>query len=879
MALDKKILIIDGNSLMFRAYYATMHSTILKTSYGIPTNALYGFINLTRGILKDCQYCLIAFDTDSKTFRHLEFSSYKATRKPLEEDLASQIDLIYEYLDLMGIKRMSVQGYEGDDIIGSAAKILSTKANVEIYSSDRDLLQLIDDHVIVNLIKSGTKDIRRYDKKTFEDEYQIKLERFVDLKAIQGDASDNIPGIKGVGPKGATELLQKYTSLEDIYDHLDDLTPSLKEKFLLGKTAAFDSRRMAQIVLDMPLDLTLSECLIQSPNFQQLQDFFMRYELHNLIKGLKDTSFSTKEALKDKTSSSPQKPPAANPLIKTKEQLTEILSLVKDEISLSMEDDASKANEYNNYHLCQIKYIAFSFGTMSYYFDPQEVDPQSFYELLANPKIQKNLYNYKRLLVLGYRFNFSIKGPVIDTMLIAYLLNNSFGKEDLYYLAKYYGFQGFENLDLVGTLFEEVINPHIAALAVQYLTHKFQELEIPWDLYLTFELPLSQVLAKMEYRGILVDVDELHKINTLYEGKLKELEKTIYEQSNQVFNINSPKQLSKVLYDDLHLGSKLKHNYSTAHEQLLKLKPEHPIIITILEYRILAKLVSTYLGTLENKLDANHVVHTIYTQTITTTGRLSSIEPNLQNIPTRTEEGREIKKIFVARANYQLVGLDYSQIELRVLASMGNVQSLISAFNNQEDIHLNTAKAIFATQNPTSQMRSLAKTINFGILYGQGPYSLAEDLHLSIGEAREFIAKYMATYPEIKTYMDATLAKAKTDLYVETLFKRRRYIEELASTNKNLAAFGARAAINAPIQGTAADLIKLAMIKIDEYLTSQQLDAYLLLTIHDELILEVRTTILPQIKDELIKLMEGVYELKVKLKTSYDQGLTWFDLK
>ena len=869
----EKIILIDGNSILFRAYYAVKREQTLSTSFGFPTNALYGFINLLNGIIKNAKYVMIAFDTDSKTFRHQMDSEYKANRKEIEEDLVKQIPLVYEYLDLIKIKYVLLQGFEADDIIGSAAKYFSRNHLVEIYSSDRDLLQLINNNTTVTLLKKGMKEVKIYDQQKFEFEYQIKLSQFIDYKTIVGDSSDNIAGIPNIGPKGAKYLLNTYESIDNILGNLDSVTPkSYKEKILLVKDDISFIRKLVRIETDILLNLELDDLEIKplmDNEKQALDSFYTKYELYSFLKS-KSKTFIDKSLPNIKISL-----PTTHEKINNNSEFLIMISIIKkcEEISLYIFDCG------DNYHYSSIVGFGITTKKGNYYFDYTSIfDYNLLNEIFSSGLIKKNVFNYKKTLILLNRIEMQLNGVVFDLMLGSYLIDNTIGKEKIEEITRHYNYDiSSSNKDL----FSEEDPYSIYSLAIHSLKKTIIDKLITDDqllLHDDIELPLSNVLYKMESKGILVDTNELQRLKDEYERTISSLEKEIYLFANNQFNINSPKQLSVVLYDTLHLGKGIDHKYSTSHELLLKLKNEHPIIDLLIKYRETSKLLTTYILGVKSRLTSSNLIHTTYLQTLTNTGRLSSIDPNLQNIPTKTEYGREVKKIFISREGYSFIALDYSQIELRVLAHIGNVKSLINAFNNNQDIHSDTAKMIFNVESPSLDQRRQAKTINFAVLYGQGPFALANELNISTKEAKAFIDKYFQIYPEIQEYFETISNKVKNDLYVSTLLGRRRYINDINSTNKGLQAFALRAAINSPIQGTSADLIKLAMIKTNDFLVESNLDCYPILTIHDEIICECKNDIVNIVKDKLISIMSNAIKLKVPLQCSCDIGRTWYEL-
>ncbi|MCR1808730.1 DNA polymerase I [Haploplasma modicum] len=869
----KKLILVDGNSILFRAYYATAYpgAVLMKTSKGEYTNALFAFINMFSKIIEEHNsYILVAFDTKEPTFRHIDYKEYKAGRAKMPEELAEQIPRVYEYIEKLGIKAYFKAGYEADDIIGIYAKEASNKGiKVEIFSSDRDLLQLVDENITVNLLKKGMQEVIAYTPSSLFAEFELTHEQIIDLKALQGDPSDNIPGVPGVGPKTATNLLKEYHTLEGIYENIDALKGKVKERLEENKELALLSKRLVTIMTEGSLDYTLEELKRDNFELSNLVSFLQKYELHNLVKLIDtekiDYSFDYEVI----------------------DNVSKLDKILKNNSSIYFELSDS------NYHKATLWGIGYFDGKSSYFIDPKLLEEDIFKSYLKNNKINKYSYNYKaakvNLLYKGIDFN----NITFDLLLAAYLIDSHYGKDEFKYVVSNFNYDGIEYEDLIygkgakkGLPEKEVYQKHIVSkaraiyllkdLLIKQLKDKEQ-----YHLLTEIELPLSNVLAKMEYQGILIDKEELKKQTIETNNRILELTKEIINLAGVDFNVQSPKQLGDVLFETLNLphGKKNKTGYSTNVDVLNKLVNVHPIIPLILDFRELNKLYTTYLVGLESAIFDDNKIHTIYMQAVTTTGRLSSVEPNLQNIPTRTKEGKEIRKIFIADKNNYLVSSDYSQIELRILADMADVNELKKAFNDYRDIHSETAKKVFSIDSdPSSEQRRQAKAVNFGIIYGMGAWSLSEDLNISPAEAQNFIDKYLEVYPEIKDYMTNIVEFATNKGYVETLSKRRRYIPELSSSVYMQREFGKRTALNAPIQGTAADIIKIAMINLDNYIVENNLKSKILLQVHDELILEVPEQEVELMKNIIGKIMSEAYKLKVKLETSTAVGKTWYEI-
>lgn len=869
----KKLILIDGNSILFRAYYATAYpgAKLMQTSKGEYTNALFAFVNMFEKIVtSEEDHVLVAFDTGKPTFRHQQYGEYKAGRAKMPEELAEQIPRVYEYIETLGIKTYFKDGYEADDIIGIYAKrAASENIDVEIYSSDRDLLQLVDDKITVNLLKSGMKEVSKYTPESLYAEFELTHEQMIDLKALQGDSSDNIPGVPGIGPKTATTLLKKYQTLENIYLNIDDLKGKQKENLENNKDLALMSKHLVTILTEGDLDYELTDLKREEFLDSDLINFLQRYELHSLVRQM-----DLKIEIKDWD-----------------------YKIITDEADLALifKDNASIHFELSdtNYHTASLYGIGYFDGENSYYIDPKLLETKTFKDYLKSD-LNKLTYNYKASKVHLLWQEIEFLNINFDLLLAAYLIDSHIGREEFKYIVSTFNYEDVlydENVYGRGAKKglpkeEGLYQKHIVSkaraiyLLKDNLLKRLKE-DNQLELFNNVEIPLSSVLAKMEYEGIKVDQVELAKQTDNMKIRIANLEEEIINLAGKKFNVSSPKQLGDILFEDLKLphGKKNKTGYTTNADVLNKIKNEHPIVPLIIEFRELNKLYTTYLVGLKNALFSDGKIHTIYQQALTTTGRLSSIEPNLQNIPTRTKEGREIRKIFIANNEDYLLASDYSQIELRILGDIANVESLIKAFNENEDIHSETAKKVFEINGEvSSEDRRRAKAVNFGIIYGMGAWSLAEDLDISPKEAENFIEKYLNSYPEIKDYMENIVKFAYEKGYVETLLKRRRYIPELKSNVFFQKKFGERTALNAPIQGTAADIIKLAMINLDNYLTVNNKKSKLLLQVHDELILNVNANELAEMLEVVPKIMNEAFKMKVSLKVETAYGKTWLDI-
>ncbi len=872
----KRITLIDGNSILFRAYYATAYpgAKLMQSSKGTYTNAVFAFVGMFEKIVTDeTKHVLVAFDTSEPTKRHIAYEGYKAGRQKMPEELAEQIPLVNEYIKLNGVTAYSKAGYEADDIIGTLAKKASQEGlMVDIYSSDKDLLQLVDDHITVHLLKKGMKEVHDFDPKKLEETYGLTHHQMIDLKALMGDSSDNIPGIPGVGEKTAVKLLQTYETLENILKHQDEIKGKLGERIREHKDSAILSKELGTIQLDCDIDYDIDHIEKKPISTDELIRFYQDLDLHVFVKKMEEPV---------------QKEDASWDYIELKDEQS-LENVLNQDLAVHFE-----FSDYN-YHKAELWGVGLS-NDKKHYFVNSDLAMSSinFDMYLKDDTYQKYVYDLKAIKVFLLWKQLDIEQVTFDLLLAAYLINSHLGKEEFKRIVSNFYYEDIQYDDTVygkgskkGLPETDVYYRHITSKAKAIYALKDQLIESlkeqkQYHLLEEIELPLAQVLAEMEYEGLLVDQEELKKQKLALLSRINKLEEEIIDLAGRKFNVSSPKQLGEVLFDDLNLpnGKKTKTGYSTNVDVLNKLKDKHPIIDKILEYRQLTKLYSTYIIGIEQNLFDDGKVHTIYMQALTTTGRLSSLDPNLQNIPIRTEEGRQIRKLFIPTKDKYFLGADYSQIELRVLASMANVEKLIEAFNDHQDIHTKTAQEIFHKDEITSEQRRAAKAVNFGIIYGIGAWSLSEDIDVSPKEAQRFIDDYLNLYPEIKDYMENIVDYAKTHDYVETIMNRRRYIPELKSSVYTQRAFGERTALNAPIQGSAADILKKAMVDLYIYLKKEKKKTKILLQVHDELILEVPKEELEEMKEIVPSMMRKAVELKVELETSCDVGKTWYELK
>lgn len=844
----KKVVLVDGNNLMFRSYFATLYSgSTLRNKKGFPTNAIYGFVNMINKIISEEKpmYMAVAFDI-GKTFRHEKYDYYKGKRDNTPDELKEQFPIAKQILTAMNIKYFELQGYEADDIIGTFSKKCEQDDDFKalIVSSDKDLLQLITDQTEVKLLK--TKDYIRMDYKTFYDTYGIEPIKMIDLKALMGDASDNIPGVKGIGEKTALKLLTTYGSLSSIYEHIDEIKGSVKDKLIQDKDNAYMSYDIATIYKDVPLNVELEELAYIPKDKNELYKIYNELEFYSLIK-----ESNNKEENSNNTEN-------INYINKSKQEIND------DIISLYIDLDN------NNYHNANILGFAIYNNSISSYIPYTKDTDLSF----LNKKIYT--YDYKRLYVSLKKNNLTIPTCLFDTMIGAYLVNYNI-KDDISYLAKQMGYE----IDNSSKENSEIDKAKFVYDTYNRLMDMMQK-ENVMTLYNDIEFPLVTVLAKMEMNGIKVEKEVLFEMKDEILKRIEEVSQIIYNMAGVEFNISSPKQLGDILFEKLGLphAKKNKTGYSTDISVLEKLR-DYPIVEYIIEYRTLYKLYTTYIEGILNSISSDGKIHTIYTQTVARTGRLSSIEPNLQNIPIRYELGRLIRKAFVPLDNSILMSCDYSQIELRVFAHLSKVPELVMAFVNDMDIHTKTAMDIFRVKEEevTKDMRRKAKAVNFGILYGISSYGLSEDLNIKPKEAKEFINKYFETYPGVKEYMDKEIEEAKKNGYVKTIMNRKRIIEELHSSNHVVRSMGERMALNTPIQGSSADILKMAMIKIDKYFEDNNIKSTMLLQVHDELIFNVIKEEEEEVRKIVSNIMENIIKLDVPLKVSIEEGNNWYEAK
>jgi len=858
----KKIVLVDGNNLLFRSYYATAYTgNIMRNKEGFPTNGVYGFVNMINKIISEekPEYMMVAFDI-GKTFRHEKYERYKDGRRETPDDLKVQFPVAKKILTAMGIKYLECAGYEADDIIGTISMWCEKDPEYEalIVSSDKDLLQLISDETVVKLLK--TKDYIWMDKKTFNDTYGFDPIHMIDLKALMGDSSDNIPGVKGIGEKGAIKLVSEYKTIDNIYENIDKIKGATQIKLIDGKEDAYYSKDLVTIYREVPLDITFDDLLYKGENADELIDIYNDLGFYSLLRKI-NTSDIKKE--------------------KSREDEFKIISDIND-VKISEDTSIYLDTTIGNYHDAEILGIALYNSTLSCYI-PYDIFKNN--TNILDTDYNLSTYDYKKLIVVFNKYGIKVPNINFDTMISAYLLNYE-TKDDICYLANKLNIYipSYDKKEVVTT--EEAARRAILKARFIYNTKDklYEDMKREDNIYLfeNIEMPLAKVLAKMETTGIRVDKKVLEEMGTEIKIKLEILTRDIYNYAGEEFNINSPKQLGEILFDKLKLpgAKKNKNGYATDIDVLKKLT-EYPIINKILEYRALAKLYSTYIDGIISTIREDGKIHTIYTQTLTRTGRLSSIEPNLQNIPMRSEYGRLIRKAFIPEDNSVILSSDYSQIELRVFAHLSGVNDLINAFKEGVDIHTKTAMDIFKVpmEGVTKNMRRQAKAVNFGILYGISSYGLAEDIGIPVKEAKEFINKYFETYPGVKDYMDKEIDEAKRNGYVKTIMNRKRVIEELKSSNYMVRSMGERMALNTPVQGSASDILKKAMVEINNIFEKENIKSKMLLQVHDELIFNVYNDEIDKVKDIVYNTMTKVFELKVPLDVDIELGNNWYEAK
>lgn len=863
----EKLLILDSNSLMNRAFYALPP---LTTSEGISTSAIYGFMNMLLKMKEEIKpdYIVAAFDRKAPTFRHKEYSDYKAGRKKMPAELAMQFPIIKDILKNLAIEIYEIDGFEADDIIGTVAN-LCEKEGIEVYvvTGDKDALQLVSENINVIITKKGVTETAEYNKQAFIHEYKITPKQFIDVKGLMGDKSDNIPGVPGIGEKTAFKLIQTYGSIEEVLNNVENVNGKrLKENLEEYREQALFSKKLATIITEVPIDINLED-IKSNENFNKeaLKEQLMKLEMKKLLYKIIGEDEKKEISINKET-------------INTLEALKKTLEEIKDEAFFTYTvldspifskiriDKIFLGQENQSKEICIDEIIK----------ENKEEALKIIKGFMENENIKKVIHDSKALITILSKENIELKGLEFDTAIAAYLLDSSKGKYELNSLISRYLLEDVEENNFLNLSF--YIKP--LYLKLKELINK----DNMDELYYTIELPLVYVLSAMEKEGFNIDKLMLDELQNNFTTEIDKTQKEIYNLAEEEFNISSPKQLGKILFEklDLPVIKKTKTGYSTNAEVLEQLKDKHPIIEKVIYYRQITKLNSTYVEGLKNVVDSDGAIHSSFNQTVTTTGRLSSTEPNLQNIPIKYEMGREIRKVFIPKEKGDIIlSCDYSQIELRVLAHMANDENMINAFKHHSDIHRKTASEVFNTpfEEVTPVMRSRAKAVNFGIIYGMSDFSLAQDLKISKKEAAEYMAIYFDRYPNIKSYLNETVEKAKEDGYVLTILNRRRFIPEIKSSNKIVKALGDRLAMNAPIQGSAADIIKIAMVKVYNRLNKEKLKSKLILQVHDELILNVKENEEEKVRALVKEEMENAVKLKVPMEVDINEGSTWYEAK
>ena len=862
--MEKTIIVIDGNSLLHRAFYAI---PMLSNKKGIYTNAVYGFLNMLFKLINDYKpYSLaVAFDKKAPTFRHIAYKEYKATRQKAPEELVPQFELIRETLIQLDIITYELDGYEADDILGTISKVVGqADQHVLLVTGDKDALQLVSEYTTVLLTQKGISVVHRFDESELMKEYGLTPLQFIDMKGLMGDTSDNIPGVPGIGPKTAIKLLKEFNTLENVLDNIENIQGNkIKENLTIYRHHALMSKDLATIKLDVPIDCSLLSKPYSLPKTAELKDFLLGLEFNTIVDklGLNEIQSSSEELPKqvDKAYHDIYDIDEIHSLVKLIMQEKEVALILGKELSISWKKD----------QVYRINFKEDLLGSgLDYYEALRILTP--FFE---DNTIFKIAHNSKKLMLDLYKNGIIVKGISFDTFIGAYLLEPTRSKYELEHLL-----YDYIHLDTLAADASDLL------YLAEVMKERLNETEM-MDLYQCIEHPLIQVLADMELTGFKVDKGILQQLNVIFTADVNRLTNEIIELIGESFNINSPKQLGEILFEKLQLPAqkKTKTGYSTDIEVLEQLRGRHPVIEKVIDYRQVMKLKSTYIDGLLNVIDpADGRIHSSFNQAVTATGRISSTEPNLQNIPVKLEMGRRIRQVFVASdSDHILVDADYSQIELRVLAHISGDPTFIEAFIKNQDIHRRTASEIFdiPMEDVTNEQRSSAKAVNFGIVYGISDFGLSRNLGISRAKAKKYIESYLDRYPKVKEYMDRIVEEGKKDGYVSTLLHRRRELPELKSRNFNIRSFGERIALNTPIQGTAADIIKQAMINVHHELTSRSLRSKLVLQVHDELIIDAYKPELEEVKTLIKEQMENAMKLSVPLVVDIGVGDSWYDAK
>ena len=885
ITLDKRLIIIDGNSIINRAFYALPEMT---SKEGLKTNAIYGFTTMLFKIIDTYQptHISVAFDRKAPTFRHLEFKEYKAGRKKMPDELREQFEPLKELLDKFNIHRLELDGYEADDIIGTVSKLgEENDYKVFIVTGDKDAIQLASNKTTTLITKKGVGEVEEYNFDSVMEKYEMTPTQFIDLKGLMGDKSDNIPGVPGIGEKTGIKLIKEFSSIENLVEHTDELKGSVKKKIEENKELAIMSKRLATIIRDVPIEVSLEELEYGDYDKDAVIEEFKRFGFTSLISRLIDLDGG----------SEPIEEVALELNIKPLDNAEELINEIKEKKELIVKTVTKVGNILEK----NILYMFISVdGENIYYLNEGQLS--LFKDVLVSTEIKKFGYNLKDDYIALRPYDIKLENMYFDITIAEYLIDSASStsyecsaiamkyltrkiksKEDL--LGKGAKARKFEELDIeeLSEYIAQIVN--VVKLSSEKMEKSLNESDMD-SLFYEVEMPLVEVLGEMEFVGIEVDREMLNELGTEFKEIISKLEAEIYEMAGESFNINSPKQLGVILFEKLELPviKKTKTGYSTNAEVLDKLRDKHEIIDKITEYRQIVKLNSTYVeGLLGIMNPISNRIHSSFNQTITTTGRISSTEPNLQNIPVKMEMGRKIRKVFIAGKNHKLVDADYSQVELRVLANMSGDENMIDAFKHGEDIHAKTASQIFDVDinDITPRQRSEAKAINFGIVYGKSDFGLSEDLNIPVKQAKEYINSYFEKYSKIKEFMDTTIEDATVNGYITTLLNRRRYIPELKSSNFMLRNAGKRAAMNAPIQGSAADIIKIAMVNVYKKLEESNLKSKLILQVHDELIVEATDDELEIVEKIVREEMENAFSMDVHLDVDLNVGYSWYETK
>lgn len=877
----EKLLILDSHSLMNRAFYALPP---LTNSEGLHTNAVFGFTSMLLKMKEEIKpdYIVATFDRSAPTFRHKEYGDYKAGRKRMPDELREQFPIVKELLEKFAIDIFEIDGFEADDLIGTLAKYAEEK-DIEVYivTGDRDALQLASDRIKVIINKKGMTEKEIYDRKRMIDDFGVTPTQFIDVKGLMGDTSDNIPGVPGIGEKTAYKLIQTYGSVEEVLSHIDEISgKKIKENLIEYREQAIFSKKLATIVTDVPIEIDMDSIKSKEKyDIDGIRKLFFRLQFKSLLDKL---PVESSEADGAQTETAREVKYVTVDSISELEALSNrIEKLKKKELFLSF--SIRELNVFTKLNIDNFIITAEEDNFVVHIDKLLQEDREkavNFLKIILESKdTKKVVYDVKNAYTGMIKLGIDINNVIFDIKLAAYLIDSSKGEYELLTLIREYLAADIKGEGIQLRVEENSMLPKL----YETLKAKIEEYDMNTLLY-DIEMPLSRVLAAMEQRGFKVNREMLDELGERFKLQIEKVQKDIYELAEEEFNIGSPKQLGKILFEklDLPVIKKTKTGYSTNAEVLEELSDRHPIIEKILYYRQLTKLHSTYIEGLKAVIDADGGIHSSFNQMVTTTGRLSSTEPNLQNIPIKYEAGREIRKVFVSDNEESIIlSADYSQIELRVLAHIGNDENLISAFDHGSDIHTKTASEVFGVpmDEVTSLMRSRAKAVNFGIVYGISDFSLAKDLKIPKSEAKKYMDKYFERYPNVKRYMVEIVEHAKEKNYVTTILNRRRYIPEVNASNKIVKSQGERLAMNAPIQGTAADIIKIAMVNVYNRLMEGKFKSSLILQVHDELILNVYKDELEEIKDLVKKEMEQVIKLSVPLEVDINTGETWYDAK